>query len=433
MVKICFVLLLERGHFTICSAIGKYLLAKDIKNEIYFIVDDEFENIVRDDCNLFKIVKFKQPEIVNKSPIVLNKILDTWKLDKYERYGFFCEKFISLLNLWRNRDKLIAGLIDELKPDFVFIENLFNIPSLMNKDYKWGMIISTNPLRIGDQENHFPMNTGCVDKEEAKKYLNIFKEKSKNFFHSLDDWYKENNLIRKPSLSYVQGSEYLNIFLFPEELNYFQPNELSGKWFQIENTIINSSVENKMKIYQNFNPTGKEILTKEFLQKPGKLILVSLGTVLTRNIDLFKEIIPFMKNIPHKFIVSKGKFGDQIELPNNCIGSNFLNQLEFLPMVDLFISHGGNNSLCEAFYFGVPMVIIPGFGDQIDNAAILENKKLSKTIFLNDFTEENLKKSIDFMFKNENIKNEMSKISEKIKKKDKLNELCELILKECSA
>ncbi len=35
----------------------------------------------------------------------------------------------------------------------------------------------------------------------------------------------------------------------------------------------------------------------------------------------------------------------------------------------LFISHGGLGGLAEGVYHGVPMVIMPAFGDQHSNAA----------------------------------------------------------------
>ena len=191
------------------------------------------------------------------------------------------------------------------------------------------------------------MNTGVADLDEVKNYLQIFKENSINFLLSLDKWYLEFNLKRHPSLSYVEGSDWLNVYLFPREIGYFKPEAIKpGKWFELESSVVSKEVEDKIKDFcgdsSNKLPGYKELITDEFLKKSGKLVLFSLGTIVTRTIDVFKQIIPLLAGINHKFIVCKGKFGDQIDLPANCVGANMIDQLELLQHVDLFVTHGGN-------------------------------------------------------------------------------------------
>lgn len=148
----------------------------------------------------------------------------------------------------------------------------------------------------------------------------------------LDLWYKEFGLTRKPSLSHIQASPLFNIYMYPKPLNYFEPKDVDGNWIQLSSTVLRDEIEEfiKSKGWFDDDSQGKEILTPDFLSKEGKTVLFSVGTLVSESVEIFNQLMPAIANCKHKFIVSKGKYGDQFELPENCKGVNNFNQIELL-------------------------------------------------------------------------------------------------------
>lgn len=57
-----------------------------------------------------------------------------------------------------------------------------------------------------------------------------------------------------------------------------------------------------------------------------------------------------------------------LEVPKNACCHSYLPQVEVLKAgVDVFLTHGGQNSFMEALMADVPVVVCPGFADQIAN------------------------------------------------------------------
>lgn len=60
----------------------------------------------------------------------------------------------------------------------------------------------------------------------------------------------------------------------------------------------------------------------------------------------------------------------------------------------LFVTHAGQNSLYEAGYRGVPLVAIPLFADQFDNAQLIESKGLGLPLDFHALTADQLYNTI---------------------------------------
>ncbi len=100
----------------------------------------------------------------------------------------------------------------------------------------------------------------------------------------------------------------------------------------------------------------------------GRLVYLSLGSLGSADVELMRRLVDVLSRSPHRFIVSKGPQADEYALADNMWGAEFLPQPALMPLVDAVITHGGNNTTTECFHFGKPMIVLPLFWDQYDNA-----------------------------------------------------------------
>jgi UDP:flavonoid glycosyltransferase YjiC (YdhE family) len=113
--------------------------------------------------------------------------------------------------------------------------------------------------------------------------------------------------------------------------------------------------------------------------------------------------------------VSKGPLADRITLHDNQTGESFLPQPAILPQVDLVITHGGNNTVTEAIHNGLPMVVLPLFWDQVDNAQRIEEIGFGRRLATYDFRDEELTDAIDELLQDRALLARLAAISTRLK------------------
>jgi MGT family glycosyltransferase len=104
---------------------------------------------------------------------------------------------------------------------------------------------------------------------------------------------------------------------------------------------------------------------------PDPVVYVSLGTVHSRDPAFFRACFQAFHDVPKQFVMSIGRQIDVEALgtvPDNCIVRPSVPQLEILQRADVFITHGGINSVLEGLYYGVPLILVPHQFEQLINA-----------------------------------------------------------------
>jgi MGT family glycosyltransferase len=91
-------------------------------------------------------------------------------------------------------------------------------------------------------------------------------------------------------------------------------------------------------------------------------LYISLGTVFNANPEFFDACFDAFADSDWQVVLSVGtRTGPSmlVRIPDNFLVRPHVPQLEVLEHTDVFITHGGMNSVMEAIYYGVPMVLVP--------------------------------------------------------------------------
>lgn len=98
-----------------------------------------------------------------------------------------------------------------------------------------------------------------------------------------------------------------------------------------------------------------------------KLVYISMGTVNNDMLPLYRSCIEALRDTGFQVILS---VGDQVpvesfgRLPEQIQVFSRVDQIAVLQKADVFLTHCGMNSVSEALYYGVPLVMLPKTSEQ---------------------------------------------------------------------
>ncbi|MFD7436354.1 macrolide family glycosyltransferase [Streptomyces sp. NPDC059861] len=96
------------------------------------------------------------------------------------------------------------------------------------------------------------------------------------------------------------------------------------------------------------------------------VLYASLGTVFDSDPRLLRSFATALAPLGGTVVVSTGQTDPDAlgPLPANVLARRFVPQPEVLSRASMFVTHGGMNSVNEAIYAGVPMLVVPLGADQ---------------------------------------------------------------------
>ena len=316
--------------------------------------------------------------------------------------GFIAPTFGALVDGARHVDERLVEIIGEVEPDVIVEDNVVAFPALPASGRPWVRIVSCNPTEVRDPGVPPPFSGYPVGERSAwPAYEAEYRRTLEGLHADFDAFVRERGAPPLPELEFIHTSPWLNLWIYPDEADYHRADSLDPTWHDLQSSV---------------RATEEEWQLQEPLSSgEGPLVYLSLGSLGSADIELMRKLIGTLGERRYRVIVSKGPLHDQLELSPNMVGEEFLPQTSILPQVDLVITHGGNNTVTESLHFGRPMVVLPLFWDQHDNAQRIDETGLGIRLDTYGHDPEELTGAIDRLLTDEDLGARLEKIGDRLR------------------
>jgi UDP:flavonoid glycosyltransferase YjiC (YdhE family) len=396
-----------------CVGIGQVLQARG--HRVVFIVEESFAGTVEARGFEERRMRLGPPPATEEVPgqFWIDFIRDTapvFRRPTIEQLGaFIAPTFRALIDGAKYVDGRLREVFDELEPDIIVEDNVVAFPALPASGRPWVRIASCNPAEIKDPAIP-PFSSGypVADRSGWAAFLEEVERTHRAMWADFDAFCRSSGA---PGLTwtdtgpdFIHESPWLNLYLYPAEADYVRERPLAPTWHRLDSSV--RATDATWELPRHLRSRGDSV--------GSGLIYLSLGSLGSADVGLMQRLVDVMGRTRHRVIVSKGPLADQIRLHDNMTGEAFLPQPAILPLVDLVITHGGNNTVTEAFHHGVPMIVLPLFWDQVDNAQRVYETGFGTRLRTYDFQDDQLTGAVDRLLADAAMKRRLGAISRRL-------------------
>jgi len=389
-----------------CVGIGDVLRRRG--HRVVFIIEESFKGTLEAKGFEEALMRLSEPSDAEEDPgqfwkDFIRETAPVFRKPTVEQLSeFIAPTFQALVDGAKYVNGRLVEIIDELQPDVIVEDNVVSFPALPACGRPWVRIVSCNPTEIKDPEVP-PTFSGYSedDRSEWTAYWEEYRRALGDLHADFDAFCRERGAPPLPNLELMHSSDALNLWLYPSEADYGRARPLDGNWHNLE-TSVRATDE----------PWE---LPAELAEGENPLVYLSLGSLGSGDVELMRKLIAELADAPYRVIVSMGPQHAELELAPNMAGAEFLPQTSILPQVDLVITHGGNNTVTEAFHHGKPMIVLPLFWDQVDNAQRVDETGFGRRLPTYDFRDEELTDAIDELLDDVALRDRLDAVSARLK------------------
>jgi MGT family glycosyltransferase len=375
-------------------------------HRIVFVVEESFAGTLEAQGFEERTMRLAPPPTEPEEPGQFWKdfIRDTapvFRKSTFDQLGdFILPTWRALVDGARYVDERLTEILGEVVPDVVVEDNVVGFPALPASGRPWVRIVSCNPLEVKDPALP-PTFSGLPsdDPREWEPFRAEYAAQVAELQRSFSAFCVERGAPPLPELELIHESPWLNLTLYPDELDYRRSTPLGPRWRNLQTCVRSTDAE-----WEPPEPDGRA------------LVYVSMGSLGSADLALMRQLVAGLADTPHRYVVSKGPQHAEYELADNMIGEEFLPQTSVLPHVDAVITHGGNNTTTECMWFGKPMLVLPIFWDQHDNAQRVDEAGYGVRLRTYECADGELAEAVDRVLTDEPLRARCSAAGERLRR-----------------
>lgn len=297
----------------------------------------------------------------------------------------------------------LREIVEKVKPDVIVEDNVVCFPATVTADAPFVRIVSCNPLEVKGP-GVAPTFSGYAQDDSSNwaAFRAEYKKTHRAMWEKFNEFVVASGAPALPDLEFIHSSDEANLYVYPAEADYVAERPLDSTWTRMDSSVRTTDGAYEIPASVADRPEGSS------------LIYLSLGSLGSADVDLMKRLIDVLGRTPHKYIVSKGPQHADYELADNMVGAEFVPQTRIIPEVDLVITHGGNNTTTESLHFGKPMIVLPLFWDQYDNAQRVDELGFGKRLATYAFTDQEMFDALDSLLSDTELRARMAVMGKEI-------------------
>jgi UDP:flavonoid glycosyltransferase YjiC (YdhE family) len=295
----------------------------------------------------------------------------------------------------------ILEVWDDVRPDVVVTDNVTGYPAVELAGVPWVRAVSCNPLEMRDPDLPPPLSgLPVADRGEWAAFRDEYHRAHAGLLAEHNEFRRSVGVAPCPEDEFNTASPWLDIYEYPAAADYRRTRPLDAVWHRVESSVR----------------AGEEPFDVDaHVPGAGKVVYLSMGSLGCMDVGLMQRLIDALGRTEHRVVVSMGPLKDRMTLAARMYGAEFLPQPSILPQCDLLITHGGNNTVCEGFTFGLPMIGLPLFWDQYDNAQRLQETGFGARLATYDWSEEELVGTVERLLGDEALRARLRSVSARVR------------------